>query len=71
MYFSKPDYKTMAPHDASQGAISSGNRKCFPASAFDFSACDDKEVIMVVVVGGIFLSLLAEFSLGKTPQAAG
>lgn len=37
---------------------------------FDFSACVEKEVI-VVGVGVYFLSLLAEFSLGKTPQAAG
>lgn len=39
----------MAPHDASQGAISSGNRGFFPASTFDFSACVEKEVIVVGV----------------------
>lgn len=58
MYFSKnccTDNKTLAPRDASQGVISSGNSGFFPSSAFDFSAYDNKEMI---VMGGIyFLSI--------------
>lgn len=57
MYLSKnccTDDKTLAPHDASQGAISSGNSGNFPSSAFDFSAHDNKEMI---VRGGIYFYL--------------